>query len=158
MHSSTLAAARDIYSRQGFGGFYQGYFGGLARDVPFRVAQLTSYEVAKSVYLRMKTRKRRETEPEGERKVELSSIDAAICGAVAGTFSAGITAPLDRIKTLLMTDGAKYSNSVANCASTIFKNEGVTGLFSGIVPRVAYIAPSVALFFIVYERVQQSFD
>eukprot|EP00588_Corethron_pennatum_P018752 CAMPEP_0194304588 /NCGR_PEP_ID=MMETSP0171-20130528/2304_1 /TAXON_ID=218684 /ORGANISM="Corethron pennatum, Strain L29A3" /LENGTH=372 /DNA_ID=CAMNT_0039055919 /DNA_START=26 /DNA_END=1144 /DNA_ORIENTATION=+ len=160
IHPSTAAAVRDIWAKRGFRGFYQGYGGGLARDIPFRVAQLTSYEVAKSVYLKFRRRRAGEADDdatEGERK-GLGPAEAAACGAVAGTLSAAATAPLDRIKTLLMTDGAKYSNSVAKCASTILRDEGVAGLFSGVVPRVVYIAPSVALFFIVYEKVQRSFD
>ena len=41
------------------------------------------------------------------------------------------------------------------CASSIVQSEGVGGLFAGVVPRVVYIAPSVTIFFVVYEQVQQ---
>ena len=44
---------------------------------------------------------------------------------------------------------------VASCASKIWKDEGVAGFMAGVVPRVVYIAPSVAIFFIAYEQVQQ---
>jgi len=80
---------------------------------------------------------------------------AAICGGVAGTFSAAITSPLDRVKTLLMTDSAAYGGSVASCMAKIWREEGVAGLTVGLVPRVTYIAPSVVVFFVAYEVVQQ---
>lgn len=161
MYSNTGEALRGIWSKGGIGGFYEGYFGGLARDIPFRVAQLTSYEVTKNFYLRMKARKMKanafdskERDASAE-KLELSAGDAALCGAIAGSFSAAITSPLDRIKTLLMTDSAAYGGSVASCVSKIWREEGVRGFGAGLVPRVVYIAPSVAIFFIAYEQVQQ---
>jgi len=150
MYSSTGEAISSIWKKRGLRGFYQGYMGGLARDVPFRVAQLTSYEVVKNMYLRAKQRRNESTE-----EISLSPVDSAVVGAVAGTFSSAITAPLDKIKTLLMTEGPKYGGSVLNCASSIIQNEGVVGLFTGVVPRVVYIAPSVTIFFVVYEQVQQ---
>ena len=88
-------------------------------------------------------------------EIELTPAEAAVCGAVAGTFSAAITSPLDRIKTLLMTDSASYGGSVASCAAKIWRDEGVRGFTTGVVPRVTYIAPSVVIFFIAYEQVQQ---
>ena len=137
--------------KKGVGGFYEGYFGGLARDIPFRVAQLTSYEITKNFYLRMKQKNKKSSSDSNS----LQPVEAAACGAIAGSFSAAITAPLDRIKTLLMTDSAAYGGSVASCLSKIWREEGVSGLCQGMVPRVTYIAPSVVIFFIVYEQVQQ---
>jgi solute carrier family 25 S-adenosylmethionine transporter 26 len=150
MYSSTGDAVRGIFNKKGFAGFYQGYLGGLARDVPFRVAQLVSFEVTKNFYLRTKGK----NVADGE-KVNLSPVESAICGAMAGSFSAAITSPLDRIKTLLMTDSAAYGGTVVSCISKIWKDEGIAGLCQGMAPRVVYIAPSVAIFFIAYEQVQQ---
>lgn len=152
IYPSMSEAIKGIWKKGGVGGFYQGFTGGLARDVPFRVAQLTTFEVTKSLYLRAKQRK----SSAGDDSVSLSSLEAAICGAAAGSFSAAITNPLDRIKTLMMTDTTNaYGGSVAACASKILKDEGLGGLFAGVVPRVGYIAPSVCIFFVTYELVQQ---
>lgn len=125
----------------------------LPSDVPFRVAQLTTFEVTKSLYLRAKRGQ------SGDDDVSLSAFEAAVCGAAAGSFSAAITNPLDRIKTLMMTDTTNaYGGSVAACASKIIKDEGLRGLFAGVVPRVGYIAPSVCIFFVTYEFVQQKMN
>jgi len=153
MHSDTISALKNIWKKDGFPGFYQGYFGGLARDVPFRVAQLTSYEVTKNLYLNQK--KKWLLKKDNKVAPTLSALDSAICGAIAGTFSAAVTCPLDRFKTLLMTDSATYGGNVMACASKVWKDEGIRGLTVGMVPRVAYIVPSVTIFFIAYEQVQQ---
>jgi solute carrier family 25 (mitochondrial S-adenosylmethionine transporter), member 26 len=166
MYSTTGEAVRSILQKKGLAGLYEGYLGGVARDVPFRVAQLCSYEVTKTFYLKFKKRRLQANSmlPNGKRnpdfkednnKIELSPVDTAACGAIAGTFSAAITTPLDRIKTLLMTDSAAYGGSVASCAAKIWREEGMVGFCTGLVPRVTYIAPSVVIFFIVYEQVQQ---
>jgi solute carrier family 25 S-adenosylmethionine transporter 26 len=119
------------------------------------VAQLTTFEVTKNVYLRAKKRRLRSSSS-SDVDVSLSALEAAACGAVAGSFSAAITNPLDRIKTLMMTDVTNaYGGSVAACASKIIRDDGFAGLFAGVVPRVAYIAPSVCIFFATYEFVQQ---
>jgi solute carrier family 25 S-adenosylmethionine transporter 26 len=161
MFANTREAVTSIWKNKGLAGLYQGYWGGVARDVPFRVAQLTSYEVTKSLYLRLKQRRqdakrsniKRNTNP--PLPLQLSSGEAALCGAIAGSFSAAVTSPLDRIKTLLMTNSAAYGGSVSSCAAKIWAEEGLTGFFTGIGPRVIYIAPSVVIFFIAYEQTQQ---
>ena len=172
MYPSTAQALQQIWRKKGIVGLYEGYFGGVARDVPFRVAQLTSFELTKSIALKLKAQRRQaalvataaankknkkrgpKNAPEPER-LELSSLEAAVCGAISGSFSAAITAPLDRIKTLLMTDSAAYGGSVASCAAQIFREEGLAGFVKGVGPRVVYIAPSVVIFFVCYEQVQQ---
>lgn len=151
IYPSMTEAARGIWRKSGVAGYWQGFLAGLSRDVPFRVAQLTTFEVTKSIYLRAK-----QSASPGETGVTISAVEAAICGAISGSFSAAITTPLDRIKTVVMTDttGA-YGGSVVSCASKIIKEEGLPGLFKGIVPRVVYIAPSVCIFFVAYEVAKQ---
>lgn len=38
-----------------------------------------------------------------------------------------------------MTNGAAYGGSMGHCVRTILKQDGIHGLYAGIVPRVAYI-------------------
>lgn len=152
-------AMRGTWKSSGLGGFYRGFTGGLARDVPFRVAQLTTFEVVKGVYLAARRGSAGGSDgggSGGSGSASLTTFEAAMCGAAAGTFSAAITSPLDRIRTVLMTDTAgAYGGSVAACASKIVRDEGLPGLFTGVVPRVLCIAPSVCIFFVTYELVQQ---
>jgi len=165
MYPTTTAAVSSIWQQKGLIGFYEGYLGGIARDVPFRVAQLTTYELTKNLYLRLKMRrhagsaarrsKTNKALTDRSSAEQLSPGEAAFCGAVAGSFSAAITAPLDRIKTLLMTNSAAYGGTVLSCAAKILRDDGLRGLTTGVVPRVVYIAPSVAIFFVAYEMTQQ---
>jgi solute carrier family 25 S-adenosylmethionine transporter 26 len=146
---TSTQAFSTILKTKGFGGLYQGFFGLAARDIPFRVCQLTSYEIVKSQYLKFKLKRR----PNQSSEVLLSPIESAAGGAIAGTFSAAVTTPLDRIKTLMAVNEA--GTTVVACASMILQEEGAMGLMRGLWPRVCYVAPSVTIFFIVYEATQQ---
>ena len=151
LHRSSREALRKIWASQGVRGLYRGYAGILSRDLPFRVAQLTSYEAAKKAYLKVKSGRHHNNPSE----IDLSPVETAMCGAIAGTFSAFITCPLDRVKTLLMTDISANGGTVLACTSRILREEGPQGMMKGVLPRVAYITPSVTLFFVAYEKMQQ---
>jgi solute carrier family 25 (mitochondrial S-adenosylmethionine transporter), member 26 len=131
MHPSTGAAVAAILKNKGMAGFYEGYVGGISRDVPFRVAQLTTFEVTKNILLKLK-RKRLEPSRGASRldAIALTPLEAAVCGAIAGSVSAAITSPLDRIKTLLMTSSQDYGGNVLACASKIWKVEGIAGIMT----------------------------
>lgn len=158
MFASTIECVKNIWNTHGWRGFYEGYFGGISRDVPFRVSQLVTYEATKSFYLKLKAKRQsKATNKKRDAPVELSALEAAACGAVAGTISSALTCPLDRFKTLLMTDSSKYGGSVASAAAKVWQEEGLRGFSRGMVPRIVYIAPSVAIFFVAYEVAQQKF-
>jgi hypothetical protein len=68
--------------------------------------------------------------------------------------SAGMTTPLDVVKTILMTQSNPETNvSWWQGMHGIYEHSGVAGLFAGIVPRVEAISLASALFFLVNERV-----
>jgi solute carrier family 25 S-adenosylmethionine transporter 26 len=141
-------------------GLYQGYAGNVARDVPFRVLQLSTYEALKSTLLKNpKATRERPTDDnlvdnESSRAAELTSLQAAFFGGVAGMTSAGMTTPLDVVKTILMTQRNPETNvSWWQGIHGIYLHSGVAGLFTGIVPRVESISLMSALFFLVNELV-----
>jgi solute carrier family 25 (mitochondrial S-adenosylmethionine transporter), member 26 len=150
IYAQTGEAIRSIWASRGLLGFYEGYLSALARDIPFRVAQLTTYEYTKDVYLGIKKKR-----AAAGATVELSPAEAALVGAVAGTVAAFVTCPLDRFKTLLVIDSEKWGGSVFSCAAKVWQQEGPRGLLTGVVPRLSYITPSVAIFFVAYEFAQQ---
>lgn len=90
--------------------------------------------------------------------------EAAICGSIAGGIAAGITTPLDVIKTRLMlsqrnaTVGAAgvpnsaYYSGIVPTFKRILAEEGPRALFSGIGPRVMWISIGGSIFLGVYEK------
>eukprot|EP00871_Galdieria_phlegrea_P005385 jgi/Galph1/5848/GphlegSOOS_G4432.1 len=144
-----ITAVKEIFSRQGIKGFYQGYAGQLARDIPFRAVQLLSYEELRWKYRQWKGKRWSSTE-------DLTNLENLLLGAIAGSFTAAITTPLDVLKTRMMTQQIGATNSplyrgAADCVVQLVRQEGFQSLWKGLGPRVFYIGPSAAIFFAVYE-------
>ncbi|CAG8852175.1 28250_t:CDS:2, partial [Racocetra persica] len=82
--------------------------------------------------------------------------EAAICGSFAGGITAGVTTPLDVIKTRLMLSAKDQSIhnyfGITNTFYRILTQEGIKVLFSGIGPRVLWISVGGYVFLGVYEK------
>lgn len=148
MHDNIVSAFTSIWKSTGWKGFYRGYEGQIMRDVPFRAIQLPTYEIVKKYYSNHFA-----TSSDGIVR-PLKPVENMLVGAIAGSLSAAITTPLDVIKTRLMTDksvSAISIGAVLKTAKLLAQTEGISGLFSGLGPRVVYVGPSCGLFFVVYE-------
>lgn len=85
-----------------------------------------------------------------------------VAGAVAGSVASTLTLPMDVIKTRLqielgekMLTSSSGKNGTANTnlslAREIMAVEGVSGLFTGLVPRILKVAPACAIMISSYE-------
>jgi asparaginyl-tRNA synthetase len=72
-------------------------------------------------------------------------------GGLAGGFAAGLTTPLDVIKTLLQTRGTAEDVELRNvkgltqAAAIIKQRDGYKGFFRGLKPRIITTMPSTAI-------------
>ncbi|KAJ3260165.1 hypothetical protein HK103_001241 [Boothiomyces macroporosus] len=82
-------AAVDIWTKQGLFGFYRGYGTTIFREIPFACIQFPLFESLKKVYRNIKGK-------------NINAVEAGLCGMVAGGTAAGLTTPLDVIKTRIM--------------------------------------------------------
>lgn len=128
------------------GGLYRGYGMTLMREIPFAMIQFPLYEGAKVWW----------SESQGS---PVNPVQAAACGSASGGFAAGVTTPLDVIKTRLMLgadrDGKLYT-SAADVVRRVWQTEGASTFFSGIQPRVMWISIGGFVFFGAYEGFKQA--
>src|ERR1700759_3705564 len=89
-YSTIAQCARQVFKAEGMAAFYVSYPTTLCMTVPFTATQFMAYESLSKV---MNPRK------------EYDPITHCVAGGLAGAFAAGITTPLDVIKTLLQTRG-----------------------------------------------------
>jgi len=120
------------------GGLYRGYGITLMREIPFAMIQFPLYEKAKLWW--------------GEKKGSpVNPLQAAFCGSVTGGIAAGLTTPLDVVKTRLMLgadkDGRQYSSAIDVVRRTMHQ-EGPMAFSSGIQPRVMWISIGGFVFFV----------
>lgn len=129
---------------------WRGWVPTVLRDVPFSVIYWYSYEKQKIVM--------NQQQP----TFDFTLVAGAISGGIAGT----LTLPLDVIKTHrqieigekeLFSDNARSSGSTKQMLQNIYRQQGVRGLFSGLVPRLAKVMPACAVMISTYEYAKRLF-
>jgi solute carrier family 25 S-adenosylmethionine transporter 26 len=81
--------------------------------------------------------------------VEVTALESALFGSVAGAVAAGITTPLDVLKTRLML--AREKVSALKMLRQILRDSGPRALFAGIGPRTLWISAGGAIFLGSYQ-------
>ncbi|KAK9478128.1 mitochondrial carrier domain-containing protein [Lipomyces japonicus] len=89
----------------------------------------------------------------------------ACAGATAGFISGLIVCPLDVMKTRLQAQGGftkygitndHYYHGLLGTAKTIWRTEGISGFYRGVVPITFGYLPTWMVYFTVYERCKES--
>ncbi|KAL2016017.1 hypothetical protein VTK56DRAFT_4347 [Thermocarpiscus australiensis] len=80
---------------------------------------------------------------------EVSAAESALYGSIAGAVAAGVTTPLDVLKTRVMLSARR--ESMARIVRTILKENGIRPFFAGIGPRVMWISAGGAIFLGSYQ-------
>ncbi|XP_072797750.1 mitochondrial S-adenosylmethionine carrier protein isoform X5 [Vicugna pacos] len=85
----------------------------------------------------------------------VDSWQSAVCGAFAGGFAAAVTTPLDVAKTRIMLAKAGSSTASGNVLSAlhgVWRTQGLSGLFAGVLPRMAAISLGGFIFLGAYDQ------
>lgn len=94
---------------------------------------------------------------------------APFCGASAGVASGIVTCPLDVIKTKLQAQGGfarrggqsmetrTLYRGMLGTGKTIFKEDGIRGLYQGLGPMLLGYLPTWAVYLAVYDRSREYF-
>lgn len=146
-------ALGKMWRDEGWKGFMRGNGTNCVRIVPYSAVQFGSY----SIYKRF-------AEPSPGQ--DMGPVRRLICGGLAGITSVTCTYPLDIVRTRLSIQSASFKTLTKSdrlpgmwaTMKTMYKTEGgIVGLYRGIIPTVAGVAPYVGLNFMVYESVRQYF-
>ncbi|OAQ71100.1 mitochondrial carrier protein PET8 [Pochonia chlamydosporia 170] len=140
---AALGAILSQYSTRGLGTvwreLYRGWGITVFREVPFTVIQFPLWEAMKA--WRLKREK-------GSRK-DVTAVESALFGSIAGAISAAATTPLDVLKTRVML--SKERVSVLEVFGRLMKEDGIRPFFAGVAPRVTWISVGGAIFLGSYQ-------
>ncbi|NWT87947.1 SAMC protein, partial [Lanius ludovicianus] len=143
--SSTLRILSHTLYHEGIQGLYRGYKSTVLREIPFSLVQFPLWESLKDLW-------------SWKQGHVVDSWQSAVCGAFAGGFAAAVTTPLDVAKTRIMLAKAGSSNAsgkVLAALGGIWRTQGLSGLFAGVVPRMAAISLGGFIFLGTYEKTRQ---
>jgi solute carrier family 25 (mitochondrial S-adenosylmethionine transporter), member 26 len=132
-YGGSLPALRAILARQSCIGvfgvwkeLYRGWTITVLREVPFTVIQFPLWEA-------MKAWRKRETGQSAS-----SAFESGVFGSIAGGVAAGITTPLDVLKTRMMLSTEKQR--MGPLLVQLLRESGPRAFFAGTTPRVTWIS------------------
>ena len=135
-HKTIFSCAREVFRNEGLKAFYVSYPTTLCMTVPLTALQFMAYESISKVMNPPRT---------------YDPVTHCMAGGLAGGFAAGLTTPLDVIKTLLQTRGTardlkiRSARGLFEAAYIIKASNGYSGFFRGLKPRIITAMPSTAI-------------
>ncbi|KAI1112940.1 mitochondrial carrier domain-containing protein [Nemania sp. NC0429] len=148
---SSAGALRAILGQYGTVGLagvwrelYRGWGITVMREVPFTVIQFPLWEALKGW-----GRRRNQGGGAASATAHISAGESALYGSISGAVAAGITTPLDVLKTRVML--SKEKESVLVVLRDLFASHGIRPFFAGIGPRVMWISAGGAVFLGSYQ-------
>eukprot|EP00850_Spirogloea_muscicola_P017256 SM000146S00976 [mRNA] locus=s146:293691:296418:+ [translate_table: standard] len=170
MQAGAQGTAREVFlstvRNEGVGGLYAGYSAALLRNLPTNMINFSTFEYLKSLWLSRSGR------------AALEPWQSMLSGGIAGALSAGLTTPLDVVKTRLMTQArssvaaggvsgtqleaaaraqaiAAYTyKGVASTLQRVWIEEGLHGVTRGMMPRLLYNAAFSSVGFLSFETLR----
>ena len=127
-----------IIEASGFLSMWDGWVANVQRSFIVNAAELATYDAFKQLLLKMSLFR------EGLLVHTIASSGAGLAAALAST-------PVDRAKTLLMTNKEKYG-SVVGCLLLMAREGGLGGLYQGFFATWMRLGPWAFLFFVCFEQ------
>lgn len=142
-YKGLLDAIKTIRKTEGLGTFVFGYKETLFRDLPFSALQFAFYERFRKLAIIYHNNE--------ELPISLELLTGASAGGLAGI----LTTPLDVIKTRIQTStessGSKVQVSTLKALLSIYRNEGILGMFSGVGPRFIWTGIQSSIMLLLYQ-------
>ncbi|XP_053981330.1 probable mitochondrial glutathione transporter SLC25A40 isoform X1 [Hylaeus volcanicus] len=150
-YAEITQALKTVIKYNGIFGLWMGLSSTLLRDVPFSAIYWLNYETIKQKF-------------RGPQETFTFNFAA---GAIAGSMAAFFTIPFDVVKThrqIEMGEKEIYSDKPGHSSGTwtiirkIYNQNGIKGLFTGLIPRVVKVAPACAIMIATFEHGKRFFQ
>lgn len=149
--SQVMRGVKDMVKVEGVGSLWKGLVLTLWRDVPFSgiywmTVEATKRKVAQTSFF--------------QKNPDQVLMQSFIAGCTGGMVAAIFTHPFDVGKTRRQVGhhSSKFATmGIVPLLTTIVKNEGISALYVGLVPRILKIAPACALMITTYDVVKKVF-
>ncbi|KAA0158735.1 hypothetical protein FNF27_04512 [Cafeteria roenbergensis] len=152
-YATPLSAIRAIAKTEGFPGFFRGLTASYL-GVGESAMQFALYEALRGAYLRA-------YHPRGgpEERASLPMGASLVLGAAAKLVASAVTYPHEVVRTRMReippegSGGRPVYGSVVSTVKTVLRQEGVRGLYGGMLPHLVRTVPNAAILLLVVEAV-----
>merc|ERR1719215_915698 len=141
---SITGTAKELFSKQGIGGFYRGIDSNVARAMVLNGTKMACYDQMKGYVVDFTGL------PKG------NLFGQFLAATSAGFFMTCTVSPFDMVRTRLMNQpaDAKIYNNALDCITKIVKQEGPLVLWRGFIPIWSRFAPTTTLQLVVFEQLR----
>lgn len=136
---------KSIAATQGLKGFWKGNLVNILRTAPFKAVNFCAYDTYRKQLLRLTGNE------------ETTNFERFIAGAAAGITATILCLPLDTIRTKIVAPGGEALGGVIGAFRHMIQTEGFFSLYKGLVPSLASMAPSGAVFYSVYDILKSAY-
>lgn len=149
-----IQTARNMFKEGGLRMFYRGIFVGTSGIFPYAALDLGTFSTIKTWLIKKQAKSRNIRED----AVKLPNYIILSLGALSGTFGATVVYPINLLRTRLQAQGTyahpyRYDGFRDVLMKTV-EREGMPGLFKGLVPNLAKVAPAVSISYFMYENLK----
>lgn len=143
---------KQMWRNGGLSTYYRGLWAGLGGIFPYAALDLGTFEVMKRGYIT------REATRLGcsESQVQVGNMAVLSMGAISGSVGATLVYPINLLRTRLQAQGtAAHPQTYTGIMDAYHKavaKDGYRGLFRGLLPNLAKVAPAVSISYLVYEN------
>ncbi|KAK1298316.1 Mitochondrial adenine nucleotide transporter ADNT1 [Acorus calamus] len=135
-----------IWRDEGIRGLYKGLGATLLGVGPSIAISFSVYETLRSHW-------------QLQRPCDSPVLVSLACGSVSGIASSTVTFPIDLVRRRMQLEGVGgrarvYNSGLLGTFRHIFWNEGIRGLYRGILPEFTKVVPSVGIVFMTYETLK----
>lgn len=150
-----MEVVSEAYRAGGVREFYKGLVPNMVGMFLFRGLEVGLYTSARNAL--MSSRRQRGLSMQDS---QLSIAETAAVGTVASTVAQTATYPLNVVRTQMQTSGLQgratlHTCGMCVCLRQLYKQDGVPGLFRGLIPNYLKAAPASAITFVVFEQMQR---
>ncbi|KAJ8383703.1 hypothetical protein AAFF_G00215450 [Aldrovandia affinis] len=148
-YSGLTDCALQILQKEGIGAFYKGYLPNVLGIIPYAGMDLAVYETLKNAWLLQ----------HGDGSADPGVLVLVGCGTLSSTCGQVASYPLALIRTRMQAQASLVGSpqlSMLGQLKHIVCQEGVAGLYRGIVPNFLKVIPAVSLSYVVYENMRRA--
>lgn len=152
-----IETATNMFKEGGLRIFYRGIFVGTSGIFPYAALDLGTFTTIKN-WLVVRESKKLGIKTDD---VKLPNYMVLTLGALSGSFGATVVYPINLLRTRLQAQGTYAHPYTYDGFSDVLKKtiarEGYPGLFKGLVPNLAKVAPAVSISYFMYENLKYIF-
>lgn len=139
-HFGVFSGLREVVRHESLLALYKGNGAQMVRVFPYAATQFTSFELYSQMFRNLLGSQ--------------SHIAKLLSGSCAGATAVAITYPLDIIRARLAFQVAQRYAGILHAATSIFKEEGVRGLYRGFLPTLCGMIPYAGFSFYCFEMLK----